>query len=820
MRLLLHFFAIYLISFISIAQNLKSPSEFLGYEIGTEFSRHNQVVDYFEYVTEKMNENVILKSYGETYERRPLVYAILSSKKNINEIEKIRLANLEVLKEKPSKLNDKAIVWLSYSVHGNESSSTEASMQTLFNLLTKNYELLENTIVIIDPCLNPDGRDRYANWYNQIRTTPYTTNKVSREHSEPWPGGRANHYLFDLNRDWAWLTQIESELRLKEYQKWLPHVHVDFHEQGIDEPYYFAPAAEPYHEVITRWQRDFQAMIGNNNAKYFDKNGWLYFTKEFFDLLYPSYGDTYPTYLGAIGMTYEQAGGGIAGLGIINSEGKNLTLVDRVKHHTISGISTVEISSLNAKKLNNEFVEFFRHNDKKTRNYILNGDKDKIDKLGKFLKKHQINFFSTKKQKLNVFSYNENKSISYTTKQADIVVPTSQSRRKLVDVLFERTTKLSDSVTYDITAWSLPYVYGLNAYLTDKEVEKLDYKINTKDNSIDKNAIAYASVWNEIEDAKFLSSLLNNNIKVRYNKKDIQTGDLFLSKGSMIIYKGDQIIENFEDILFKEAKNFNIKLSSIYSGISISGPDLGSDSVKLIKNKKIAILSGDDNQNSVSSLNYGSIWHFFEQELRYPLTHLNIKDFKRVSLDKFDVLIIPDGYYGSIGNESNLDKIESWMYKGGNIIAFEDAIKIFSNKEGFSVKTKKIKEEEKEEVNFEDISRNNIQNYLAGAIFKVKIDETHPLAFGYNKEYYSLKTSTSTYELLENGYNVGKIENLKNNILGFVGDKIKTKLKNSLVFGHERIGRGNIVYFVDNVMFRSFWENGKMFLANSVFYIN
>ena len=820
MRLLLHFFAIYLISFISIAQNLKSPSEFLGYEIGTEFSRHNQVVDYFEYVSEKMDENVILKYYGETYERRPLMYAVLSSKKNINEIEKIRLANLEVLEEKPSKLNDKAIVWLSYNVHGNESSSIEASMQTLFNLLTKNYDLLENTIVIIDPCLNPDGRDRYANWYNQMRTIPYTTNKISREHREPWPGGRANHYLFDLNRDWAWLTQIESELRLKEYQKWLPHVHVDFHEQGIDEPYYFAPAAEPYHEVITGWQRDFQAMIGNNNAKYFDKNGWLYFTKEFFDLLYPSYGDTYPTYLGAIGMTYEQAGGGIAGLGIINSEGKNLTLVDRIEHHTISGISTVETSSLNAKKLNNEFVKFFRYNDKKARNYILSGDNDKIEKLGKFLKKHKIDFFSTKKQKINAFSYNENKSVSYTTKQTDIVVPTSQSRRKLVDVLFERTTKLSDSVTYDITAWSLPYVYGLNAYLTEKEVEKFDYKINAKVNSIDKNAIAYASVWNEIDDAKFLSSLLINNIKVRYNKKDIQTGDLFLSKGSMIIYKGDQIIEDFEDILFKEAKNFNIKLSSIYSGISISGPDLGSDSVKLIKNKKIAILSGDDNQNSVSSLNYGSIWHFFEQELRYPLTHINIKDFKRVSLDEFDVLIIPDGYYGSIGNESNLIKIKSWINKGGNIIAFENAIKIFSDKEGFSMKSKKEKESKKEKVNFEDVSRNNIQNYLAGAIFKVKIDETHPLAFGYDKEYYSLKTSTSTYELLDNGYNVGKIENLKDNIIGFVGDKIKTKLKNSLVFGHEKIGRGNIVYLVDNVMFRSFWENGKMFLVNSVFYIN
>ena len=480
----------------------------------------------------------------------------------------------------------------------------------------------------------------------------------------------------------------------------------------------------------------------------------------------------------------------------------------------------METSSLNAKKLNNEFVKFFRYNDKKARNYILSGDNDKIENLGKFLKKHKIDFFSTEKQKINAFSYNENKSVSYTTKQTDIVVPTSQSRRKLVDVLFERTTKLSDSVTYDITAWSLPYVYGLNAYLTENEVEKFDYKINAKVNSIDKNAIAYASVWNEIDDAKFLSSLLINNIKVRYNKKDIQTGDLFLSKGSMIIYKGDQVIEDFEDILFKEAENFKIKLSSIYSGISISGPDLGSDSVKLIKNKKIAILSGDDNQNSVSSLNYGSIWHFFEQELRYPLTHINIKDFKRVSLDEFDVLIIPDGYYGSIGNKSNLIKIKSWINKGGNIIAFENAIKIFSDKEGFSMKSKKEKESKKEKVNFEDVSRNNIQNYLAGAIFKVKIDETHPLAFGYDKEYYSLKTSTSTYELLDNGYNVGKIENLKDNIIGFVGNKIKTKLKNSLVFGHEKIGRGNIVYLVDNVMFRSFWENGKMFLVNSVFYIN
>ena len=187
---------------------------------------------------------------------------------------------------------DVAIVWLSYNVHGNEASSTEAAMLTLYKLLTERKDLLENTVVIIDPCINPDGRDRYVNWYNETASQPYDIDRQASEHNEPWPGGRPNHYLFDLNRDWAWATQVETQTRLIAYNKWMPHIHVDFHEQGINEPYYFAPAAEPFHEIISDWQRDFQTEIGKNHAKYFDAEGWLFFTRESFDLLYPSYGDT------------------------------------------------------------------------------------------------------------------------------------------------------------------------------------------------------------------------------------------------------------------------------------------------------------------------------------------------------------------------------------------------------------------------------------------------------------------------------------------------------------------------------------------------
>ena len=321
MKQILSILAFLLTSLVSNSQNLMSPSEFLGYDIGTQFSRHHRVVDYFQYVAAQYPDQVSFNQYGSTYEGRPLFLATVSSKKNMTQIEAIRQTHLAQAESTENTESNIGVVWLSYNVHGNEASSTEASMQTLYELLSQHQDYLDSAVVLIDPCVNPDGRDRYANWFNQQTGSSYDKDPQSIEHSEPWPGGRPNHYLFDLNRDWTWASQIETQSRLKEYHKWLPHVHVDFHEQGINEPYYFAPAAEPFHEIITDWQREFQTQIGQNNAKYFDANGWLYFTRERFDLLYPAYGDTYPTYLGAIGMTYEQAGHGMGGLGVMNDEG-------------------------------------------------------------------------------------------------------------------------------------------------------------------------------------------------------------------------------------------------------------------------------------------------------------------------------------------------------------------------------------------------------------------------------------------------------------------------------------------------------------------
>lgn len=285
------FFAILLK--INVLAQIKSPDEFLPHRLGEQFTPHFQLVDYFEEVAKSAPTTVKLTQFGTTHEGRPQLLAIVSSPENMARLEEIRQQHLrstnvvEVLNL--DDVDKIAIVWLSYTVHGNEAAGAEASMQVIHDLAAqtdpdiKNW--LKNTIVIIDPCQNPDGYDRYTHWYRMASNRIPQPNLVSREHKEPWPGGRPNHYYFDLNRDWAWLTQIESENRIRAYHEWLPHVHADIHEQGKNHPYYFAPAAEPFHEIITPFQREFQTEIGKNHVRYFDKAGWLYFTREDFDLL-------------------------------------------------------------------------------------------------------------------------------------------------------------------------------------------------------------------------------------------------------------------------------------------------------------------------------------------------------------------------------------------------------------------------------------------------------------------------------------------------------------------------------------------------------
>ncbi|TXD84900.1 zinc carboxypeptidase [Subsaximicrobium wynnwilliamsii] len=812
------------IQFSIQAQELQSPSAFLGYELGTQFSRQSQVVDYFEQVQKATPQQVKLQYYGKTNERRPLLLAFVSSEENLKNLEQIRENNLKHagVAQGNSEANNIAIVWLSYNVHGNEASSTEAAMNTIYKLLTEKQEWLKNTVVIIDPCVNPDGRDRYVNWYNETASLPYDKDQQASEHQEPWPGGRPNHYLFDLNRDWVWATQVETQARLKVYNQWLPQIHVDFHEQGIEKPYYFAPAAAPFHEIISDWQRDFQTEIGKNNAKYFDQNGWLYFTRERFDLLYPSYGDTYPTYMGAIGMTYEQAGHGRAGLGIMTDEGEELTLIDRLKHHTTSGLSTVEMASKNAAKLNLEFAKFFDNSALQTKSYVLQGNADKIERLTQLLDKHAISYGFAQGGSVSGYDYASNNEGKRSTDSEDLVVSTNQPKGKMVKVLFEAQTKLVDSLTYDITAWSIPFAYGLDALASKSLIPTSTLGKSPQLNTVSNNATGYIFKWNSLQDAQFLAELLKANIRVRFTEKPMDTQGAVYNRGSLIVIRGDnKTLADFDAQLLQISNKHQRRLIGIKSGFSTSAPDFGSPDVKLVHPPKIALLSGD----YTYSLNYGEIWYFFEQELQYPVTTINTKYLYRSDLSKYDILIMPNGNYSELLNDKLLADLKDWIRAGGKLIAIDAAMRSFVDKEGFGLSLNKQEADSSKVakknklIPYADREREAIKNSITGAIFKTKVDTTHPMAFGYGDDYFSLKLGADSYQLLESGYNVAYLGEDPKSVAGFVGNEAAKKLDNSLVFGEQPIGQGSVIYMVDNVLFRNFWDNGKLFFVNALFYV-
>ncbi len=835
-----YFKLLFLLLTTTLFAQVKTPAEFLGYELGSQFTRHSDVVKYFESVAAN-SDWVTYQTYGKTNERRPLTYAVISTPENILNLETIKANNRKnagLDAGGVSSTPEIAIVWLSYNVHGNEASSTEVAMNTLYKLLTENKDYLSNTVVIIDPCVNPDGRDRYVNWFNENTASPYNTDPQATEHNEPWPGGRANHYLFDLNRDWAWATQVETQQRLVVYNQFMPQIHVDFHEQEINAPYYFAPAAEPFHEIITDFQKEFQTEIGKNNAKYFDEKGRLYFTRERFDLLYPSYGDTYPLYMGAIGMTYEKAGGGRAGLGINTSQGYVLTLKDRLEDHTTTGLSTVEIAHKNAGRLNTEFHKFFTENNTNIKNYVMQGNEDNINALAKLLDRHEIKY-GFANGKVSGFNYTEGKAGSLEAKNA-LVVSTNQPRGKMVKALFEANTKLSTPLTYDITAWSLPYAYGFEAVESSSLVSSNNSKNAVVINNVpNTSAAGYLAKWDSMDDAAFLSDLLQNNINVRFSEKELSFEGKKYGRGSLVITRSDNFSnKEFDSKLVEIANKYNRKLTAAATSFADKITDFGSPDIKLINKQKVAVLQGE----RTYSLSYGSVWYFFEQELHYPITSINTDDFEDFNLSKYNILVMPDGGYSSLLNDDGLKKIKDFVSNGGKVIAIANAISAFKDKEGFGVVENKKDEDsamtetdEKAKNNKETTEKNELDKFLVpydqrekdavkdlliGSIYKVKLDNTHPMAFGYGDTYYSLKLGADSYKFLEEGYNVGYIKGKAESMAGFSGEDAKNGLTNSIVFAEKPIGAGSMVYFVDDVLFRSFWQNGKLLFANSLFFVN
>ena len=816
---------------------VQSPEKFLGYELGEQWTPHYKVMNYFQHVAEQ-SPLVTFQQYGSTNEGRELAIVKVTTEDNHGRLEQIRTDNLRrtgLMEGEPS--TSIPIVWLSYNVHGNETSSSEAALKTIYELVRPDNaeakKWLQNTVVIMDPMINPDGRDRYVHWYTETVGEQFNAHGDAREHHEPWPGGRTNHYYFDLNRDWAWLTQKESRDRLEVYQQWMPQIHVDFHEQGYTSPYYFAPAAEPFHKAITDWQREFQYTIGKNHAKYFDRNGWLYFTREVFDLFYPSYGDTYPIFNGAIGMTYEQAGGGYAGLGIQKPEGDTLRLHDRLLHHFTTGMSTVEITSKNADKVVSEFDEYFsdaiENPSGSYKSFVIKGDNnpDKIAALLALLDDHKIEYGkAASSRKMNGYNYQTGKSGDVSVSEDDYVVNVYQPKGVLARVLFEPRPELSDSLTYDITAWEQHYAYGLDGFAVKDRinVKKAGAPAMEVNNTASGTPYAYLAEWKDLQDAKMLAALLKENMVVRFAGESFEIDGQSYDPGTLVITRAgnEKMGDAFDNKVQEIGTRFGQQLKPVGTGFVTSGSDFGASSVSYMKAPKVALLSGE----GTSSYMVGETWHYFDKQINYPVTLIGTDRFNRIDLDDYDVLVLPAGNYSDTVDEDRLGDIKKWVSAGGRLIVMQGANRLLAGKEGFDLEIKEAdstdtaaEEAASAEVDmYAERQRQSISEFNAGSIFKVQMDNTHPLGYGYGDTYFTLKLDSDTYSYLDDGWNVG-VTGKDPHMSGFVGYKTKEKMDNTLVFGVQNMGSGSIVYMIDNPLFRAFWYNGKLVFSNAVFMV-
>ena len=815
---------------------LETPASYLGYELGTHFTPHHRVLDYVRHVARR-SPAVTVRQYGTSYEGRPLVVATITTPNNQSQIGTIRQSNLQragMISGTPDA--EESVVWLSYNVHGDESVSSEAALKTLHalgdtsNVRTQRW--LEDTVVLLDPCLNPDGRQRYVSWFRQTVGTVANADPSAREHHAPWAPGRTNHYYFDLNRDWAWGVQKETQARLTAYQRWMPNIHVDYHEMGIDDPYYFAPAADPYHETLTDWQREFQFVIGRNNASYFDENGWLYFTREVYDLFYPGYGDTWPLFNGAIGLTYEQAGGASAGRAVITADGDTLTLADRIAHHHTTALSTIEVAAENHQEIVQEFAAYYESavDDPPGPydSYIVRrrGDGERVEAIASTLDRQGIRYgYATDRERADGRAFTTGQTQTVQIQPGDLVIDASQPKARLLKVLFEPETTVIDSLMYDITAWGLPYAYGVDAFALRDRVIPDTAGTPPEEPAITGNTnrpYAYVARWRSRADARFAAALLEADVRVRFATEGFTVDQRTYPPGTLVLPRtaNAERLAAFDETVQRIARRHDQPLHAIQTGFTEEGPDLGSSSVRVINNPTVAVLSGPP----TSSSGVGEVWHFFDQRIDYPAMLLPADDVAASMLDDVDVLVLPDGHYDGWLTDERTDVLTTWVKNGGHLLALGNANGALADTPGYQLTQKETEDStgstqpDAQPSQYGMQQRNAVPGSTPGSIHRVWLDTSHPLGFGLESPYFSLKRNDATYAYLKDGWTVGALQEPAP-VSGFMGHQAQKKVDDTLLFGTQRLGEGHVVYLVDNPLFRGFWYAGDLLFSNAVFLV-
>jgi hypothetical protein len=819
---------------VSYSEAIPTPEDVIGHTIGSTHTRPDQIVDYFETVA-GVSDRVTFAEYGRTFENRPLVYAVVTSPANHRQLDRIRLAN-HSLSDRPADVSDSAlermpvIINTHFSVHGNEASGSEAAILLLYHLAAgrgdRVDDMLDSMVVIIDPCVNPDGRNRFVTWVNSRRGGTPTSDPNDIEHSEPWPGGRTNHYWFDLNRDWLPVQQPESKARLALFHDWRPQVLLDVHEMGSDRTFFFQPGVPSRTNPNTPQEAvDLTEELTQSSGRALDAIGSLYYTKETYDDFYYGKGSTFPDINGGIGILFEQASSRSL---VRETDDGFLDYGFTIRNQLAASIGLLEGAGQMRLKLLRHQRDFYAEALDEAASAGFDGwligsaeAHTRTQELVDVLRQHRIEVRPVKSETTvdaKTFGVGE----SY-------LIPARQPQYRLIESSMETATTFADSIFYDVSTWTLPLAFGVPVAEFNGNPEHIardpvtDFRFDGGRVVGGMSRYAYVMPWGRYFAPRALYELMDSGLAVRVAMASFEApvdGEtVYFDRGAIIIplHGRDRTGPTTEAELYQlvqllAARN-HVEFYSLDSGLTPAGIDIGSPRSVPIHLQSIGLIA----DGPLSAYRVGEAWHLLTERMDIPISLLDWGRIGKIDLSSYDVLILPDGKFDK---EDATDVVlRSWVERGGRLIAVQRAAE-------WAVQTGIVSAEFEEEetperapwIHYGDRETVKQAREISGAILQVDLDPSHPISFGLGNRLAVFKTRHSVLKpSIEAGTTVA-VYRPSPLLSGYAPTDRLEQLSATAAIASHKVGDGRVVLAQDSPTFRAFWYGTDLLLLNMILF--
>lgn len=815
--------------------DIPTPEEFLGFQVGDWHASHDQVVFYMRKLAE-VSDRIIYSEYARSHENRPLILLKISSPENLVNIDNIKQEHAALCDpdvKQPEIKDMPAIIYQGFSVHGNEPSGGNAAILVAYYLAAGQSEevnqLLEDVVILFDPVYNPDGFNRFASWANVHKAKNINPDPNDREYGEAWPRGRTNHYWFDLNRDWIFLTHPESQGRMEKFHEWKPNILTDHHEMGTNSTFFFQPGIPTrVHPLTPARNQELTQEIGNFHAETLDEIASLYYSRESYDDYYYGKGSAFPDINGGIGILFEQASSrGHAQ----ESDNGILTFPFTIRNQVRTALSTQKAAvNLRIPLLEHQRTFYESASDKAkddpVKAYVFSSGND-ITKSNRF-----IDIMLTHQIKIHKLNGNVTADNITFDKKDSYIVPLNQKEYSVAKTIFDKVTTFEDSLFYDVSTWNLPLSFDLEY----SPLSSGEFSNNLLGDLVTETAApmgkvvgpvasyAYIFDWNDYLAPQVLNKVLQKGLrtKVLNDPITVQTsdGNKVFGRGAIMVSVQNQALTSSEihDYYTEITKHNNVVVYALSSGTPVSGNDLGSGTLAVLRAPEVMMFVGD----GINSNDAGEIWHLMDTRYDIKLTKLDISNFRASQLSRYNVIIMPDGSYNSLG-KSGAEALSAWVSNGGSLICYKRAIDWAAANSLVSIERVKSEEDKKtpERAPYERASADSGRNLIGGALFNTKLDLSHPINYGVGNDHLaSFKRGTAFYELPKNAYASPAVYTENPLLSGYITPENLKKLSGTAAIVVGGKGSGRVICFADNTNFRGYTYGTNKLLANAIFFGN